>query len=178
MRAQSHVYGSPDAPAVRGEISEGGDSGSLWMVDSADDADVVLGLHFAGETDPRPEAEHALACNIKSVLEKLDIRLQSHVPAPPPVPDDDGAHTKGNGAPVPSGDGYLATLPLGVRAVVERLDAPPELRLGYDRNFLVEESVPAGLVSLLRAEPMMTNATSASGMMKRFFLYQGREAFA
>src|SRR5690606_31416855 len=110
--------------------------------DSPDDADVVLGLHFAGETDPRPEAEHALACNIKSVLEKLDVRLQSQVPASPPVPDDDGANTRGNGAPAPSGDGYLATLPVGVRAVVERLDAPPELRLGYDRNFLVEESVP------------------------------------
>lgn len=35
--------------------------------------DIAVGLHFAGETDPDPSEEHALACNIHSVLEKLDV---------------------------------------------------------------------------------------------------------
>jgi hypothetical protein len=64
-----------DKPAADGEISKGGDSGSYWMMDEPGLADVVVGLHFAGETDPAPEAEHALACNIHSVLEKLHVRL-------------------------------------------------------------------------------------------------------
>ncbi|HEX2078829.1 MAG TPA: hypothetical protein VHG08_13995 [Longimicrobium sp.] len=58
-------------PAADGEISSGGDSGSSWVIDGA--ADVVVGLHFAGETNPRPSEEHALACNIQSVLEKLQV---------------------------------------------------------------------------------------------------------
>ena len=58
----------------RGEISMGGDSGSLWLIDTdGNDQDVVAGLHFAGETDPRPSAEHAVACNIHSVMAKLKI---------------------------------------------------------------------------------------------------------
>lgn len=57
-----------------GEISTNGDSGSLWLVDTAgNDKDVVLGLHFAGETDPHPDDEHAVACEILSVLQKLKI---------------------------------------------------------------------------------------------------------
>lgn len=38
-------------------------------------ADVAVGLHFAGETDPDPAAEHALACEIHKVLDKLSVRL-------------------------------------------------------------------------------------------------------
>lgn len=69
---------NPDKPANNGEISMKGDSGSVWMVDTeGPDKDVVLGLHFGGETDPRPEAEHALACNIHSVLEKLQVSLEN-----------------------------------------------------------------------------------------------------
>jgi endonuclease G len=57
-----------------GEISRGGDSGSLWMIDNGDAAsDIAAGLHFAGETDQSPEAEHAIACNIDAVLKKLNI---------------------------------------------------------------------------------------------------------
>ncbi len=63
----------PGHPAENAEISMGGDSGSAWMV--ADDAgaasDMMLGLHFAGETvEP---AEYALACYASSVFEKLEI---------------------------------------------------------------------------------------------------------
>jgi endonuclease G len=60
-----------------GEISRGGDSGSFFMVDTNGvDRDVALGLLFAGETDPHPEEEHALACYIHSVMEKLKISLK------------------------------------------------------------------------------------------------------
>ncbi|HEX8830653.1 MAG TPA: hypothetical protein VF705_05770, partial [Longimicrobium sp.] len=63
---------NPQKPAGDGEISAGGDSGSVWMIDGGGaNSDVVVGLHFAGETDPNPAEEHAVACNIRSVLEKL-----------------------------------------------------------------------------------------------------------
>lgn len=68
-----------EKPPARGEVSMGGDSGSLWMVDvplDHDDADVVVGLHFAGETDPSPDAEHAVACRITSVAKKLNISFE------------------------------------------------------------------------------------------------------
>ncbi len=61
-------------PPENGEISMGGDSGSAWMATDANDAatDMMLGLHFAGETvEP---AEYALACYAASVFEKLEIR--------------------------------------------------------------------------------------------------------
>ena len=63
----------PDQPAPEGEISKGGDSGSVWLIADGENAGTVVGLHFAGESDPDPDEEHALACNIHSVFEKLDI---------------------------------------------------------------------------------------------------------
>jgi len=69
----------PDHPPVNDEISMGGDSGSAWMaVNNAGNAtDVMLGLHFAGETvEP---AEYAVACYASSVFQKLEI---SPLPAP------------------------------------------------------------------------------------------------
>lgn len=59
-----------------GEISKGGDSGSAWMaLDPATNkpSDIIVGLHFAGETGDAPEM--ALACNIHSVLEKLSVSI-------------------------------------------------------------------------------------------------------
>jgi hypothetical protein len=48
------------------------------MIDTrGEDGDVAVGLHFAGETDPDPAAEHAVACNIDSVLKKLKVSFQS-----------------------------------------------------------------------------------------------------
>ena len=67
------VRSNPAKLPTSGEISMGGDSGSVWLVDNKNGADIVVGLHFAGETDPHPDAEHALACNIHSVLEKLEV---------------------------------------------------------------------------------------------------------
>jgi len=65
----------PSYPAERGEISMGGDSGSLWLIHKGGDASdgIAAGLHFAGETDSRPSAEHAIACYIDRVLDKLDV---------------------------------------------------------------------------------------------------------
>lgn len=60
-------------PPPNGEISMGGDSGSAWMATDETGAttDMMLGLHFAGETvEP---AEFALACYASSVFEKLEI---------------------------------------------------------------------------------------------------------
>lgn len=65
----------PSYPAERGEISMGGDSGSLWLIHKGGDVPdgIAVGLHFAGETDPRPSAEHAIACYVDRVLDKLEV---------------------------------------------------------------------------------------------------------
>lgn len=52
------------------EISMGGDSGSIWLKDGSRTA---VGLHFAGETDPRPSEEHAIACFASKVFSRLEI---------------------------------------------------------------------------------------------------------
>ncbi len=81
--AGMHLIGGfeirPDSenPASGGEISMGGDSGSLWLTSGGHNANIAVGLHFAGESDPDPGAEHALACNIHSVLDKLDISFDT-----------------------------------------------------------------------------------------------------
>ena len=54
------------------EISQGGDSGSAWLIDGTD---TMVGLHFAGETDPRPSEEHAIACFATRVFSRLSISL-------------------------------------------------------------------------------------------------------
>ncbi|MFR9769711.1 DNA/RNA non-specific endonuclease [Nocardia sp. SC052] len=66
----------PDHPAVDGEISSGGDSGSAWIFELPDGktSTVLAGLHFAGETGADTD-EHALACLPQSVFEKLGITL-------------------------------------------------------------------------------------------------------
>lgn len=70
----------PDAAALppNGLLCDEGDSGSLWMIeDAAGVSDIAAGLHFAQQTDPASHGEHALACNIHSVLEKLDVSFHS-----------------------------------------------------------------------------------------------------
>jgi endonuclease G len=61
-------------PPINGEVSMGGDSGSLWMIKNQDNeaSDIAVGLHFAGEASSLQE-EHAVACKIDSVLTKLNI---------------------------------------------------------------------------------------------------------
>lgn len=55
------------------EISVAGDSGSVWVDNASGKA---VGLHFAGEIGDTPE--HALAHEIDSVLEALDVRMPAH----------------------------------------------------------------------------------------------------
>jgi endonuclease G len=64
----------PDFPAELNEISMGGDSGSLWLFKDNENrvTDNAAGLHFAGEGSSNPD-EHALACYIHNVLEKLQV---------------------------------------------------------------------------------------------------------
>lgn len=63
----------PDNVPSDGEISKGGDSGSIWLINKDNEAsDIMAGLHFAGESNDNPH-EHALACYPKSVFSKLGI---------------------------------------------------------------------------------------------------------
>ncbi len=70
-----------------GEISKGGDSGSVWMIKGTNGkaSKIFAGLHFAGEDTTNPD-EHALACYPKSVFEKLEISLSPVPAAPGPDP--------------------------------------------------------------------------------------------
>ncbi|WP_298975821.1 hypothetical protein [uncultured Roseobacter sp.] len=56
------------------EISAAGDSGAGWIHERSG---AGVGLHFAGETSPLAEHEFALACNLDSVLDALDLDLAS-----------------------------------------------------------------------------------------------------
>lgn len=58
------------------EISSGGDSGSIWYGNDRQG----VGLHFAGESDARPEEEHAIACLLPKVFERLNISLPISLP--------------------------------------------------------------------------------------------------
>ena len=60
----------PIPGAAYREVSVAGDSGSVWVDDRSGKA---VGLHFAGEIGNTPE--HALAHEIKPVLEKLRVRF-------------------------------------------------------------------------------------------------------
>lgn len=66
-----------------GEVSMGGDSGSVWLfkTNQGKPGKVMAGLHFAGEGPDDPN-EHAIACYAKSVFEKLGISATAS-PAPP-----------------------------------------------------------------------------------------------
>ncbi|MBS3921662.1 MAG: DNA/RNA non-specific endonuclease [Nitrosarchaeum sp.] len=68
----------PDNEPENGEISMGGDSGSVWVFKNSNGnpTEVMAGLHFAGESSTNP-TEFALACYPKSVFEKLNIALSS-----------------------------------------------------------------------------------------------------
>ncbi len=89
----------PANPPANGEVSMGGDSGSVWMfkTNQGKAGKVMAGLHFAGEGVGNPH-EHAIACYAKSVFDKLQISVKA-VAAPQPPP------AGGGGAPF-SGLGY------------------------------------------------------------------------
>ncbi len=77
----------------KGEVSMGGDSGSVWLFKDKNGkiTNIMAGLHFAGEGLGDPE-EHAVACYARSVFEKLEIS-----PTPPKTLEAAG-----------SGQGYAA----------------------------------------------------------------------
>lgn len=62
----------PQNPPPTGEISAGGDSGSVWLEDTTTNA---VGLHFAGEGNPDINAERAWAKRMVNVARALKITL-------------------------------------------------------------------------------------------------------
>ena len=62
----------PQNPPPTGEISAGGDSGSVWLEDTTTNA---VGLHFAGERNPDINAERAWAKRMVNVARALKITL-------------------------------------------------------------------------------------------------------
>ncbi|MHA1600241.1 MAG: hypothetical protein ACTSW2_05400 [Alphaproteobacteria bacterium] len=81
------IRASADGNPDNIEISGAGDSGSLWYDPATQEG---LGLHFAGESDPAPSAEYALACHLDAVLDELNVSLEpvevTDTPAPEPTP--------------------------------------------------------------------------------------------
>ncbi|PMD89873.1 endonuclease [Siphonobacter sp. BAB-5405] len=75
----------PDHLPMGGELSQAGDSGSIWLFKTAEGQPsmIMAGLHFAGESSGSPE-QYALACYPRSVFEKLDISLVPPQHALPP----------------------------------------------------------------------------------------------
>jgi hypothetical protein len=68
FKVVTEVEGNPNDV----EISGPGDSGSLWY--GADDHQGV-GLHFGGEQSANPLEEHAVACHLDRVMDRLNISL-------------------------------------------------------------------------------------------------------
>ncbi len=66
---QIHIVPRPPWPTVDYEVSRGGDSGSVWIDDASGNA---VGLHFAGERDPSPAAENAIANQMVHVAADLN----------------------------------------------------------------------------------------------------------
>ena len=60
----------------------GGDSGALWYGEQ-DKAGV--GLHFAGDVGGSVNEEHALACHLETVLERLEVSLTPTEPEEEPT---------------------------------------------------------------------------------------------
>lgn len=78
----------PDASASEQETTSPGDSGSLWLAtdDGRNATSTAVGLHFAGETDPAPDAEYALACPVDPVLRRLGVSLTAAEASQSPRP--------------------------------------------------------------------------------------------
>lgn len=66
---QIHIAPPSPRPTPDYEVSMGGDSGSVWINTATGRA---IGLHFAGETDPSPSAEHAIANRMVKVAELMN----------------------------------------------------------------------------------------------------------
>ena len=68
------IVPDPQRPSPDGEISAGGDSGSVWLDVAGNRA---VGLHYAGETSPDPNAERAWAKRMVNVMNALSISFES-----------------------------------------------------------------------------------------------------
>jgi hypothetical protein len=66
---QIRIVPRPPWPAVDYEVSQGGDSGSVWLNEANNRA---IGLHFAGETQPAPASENAICNPIGPIATELD----------------------------------------------------------------------------------------------------------
>lgn len=66
---QIHIVPRPPWPSVDYEVSRGGDSGSVWI---DEDSGKAVGLHFAGENDPAPTSENAIANQMEHVAADLN----------------------------------------------------------------------------------------------------------
>jgi endonuclease G len=67
-------------PGSTTRLCDEGDSGSLWLIEdpaTTGATDIAVGLHFAQRDDPAGPIDHALACAIDSVVEKLDVSFTS-----------------------------------------------------------------------------------------------------
>lgn len=66
----------PADPPADGEVSMGGDSGSVWLQRAASGqaSGEASGLHFAGESGAT-ETEHAIACDLQAILGELQVAL-------------------------------------------------------------------------------------------------------
>ncbi|MCL4262383.1 MAG: hypothetical protein KJ069_04180 [Anaerolineae bacterium] len=69
----------PRPGSAPGEVSLGGDSGSIWVDEAGGRA---VGLHFAGETGDSPE--FALAHDINPVMARMGFIFPAQLPAPEP----------------------------------------------------------------------------------------------
>jgi hypothetical protein len=80
---QIRIVPRPPWPAVDYEVSQGGDSGSVWLRDGTNGA---IGLHFAGETQPAPTSENAICSPIGPIATELNFSfLPILCPFVPPV---------------------------------------------------------------------------------------------
>ena len=66
---QVRIVPRPPWPAVDYEVSQGGDSGSVWLNEANNRA---IGLHFAGETNPAPTSENAICSPMAPIAAELD----------------------------------------------------------------------------------------------------------
>ena len=160
---QKEIGGFEIGPAPgadpNGEISSGGDSGSLWMSEAPGMGDVAVGLHFAGETDPDPGAEHALACEIHKVLDKLNVRLTSATAASGTQP--------GTARVVDEGDAPLLSLDL-LGEIERRFRRDPDGTLERARRLLDSSMTESQLRTMLdRARTEMRRPGAVQEALRR-----------
>lgn len=77
---QIHIVPRPPWPTVDYEVSQGGDSGSVWLNQSNNRA---IGLHFAGETSPSPTAENAICSPMGPIASELNFSFLPVLCRPP-----------------------------------------------------------------------------------------------